>query len=73
MEGTLNLTQAEACEAVRAYLQMRGALPAHGKVLAVGKDDANRYGASESVKVTIEIGEPPAPPPALAPADGKGA
>ena len=71
MDGTISLSQAEACEAVRAYLQLRGALPAHGRVLDVGKEEASRYGSTGSVRVTIEIGEAPAPEPT--PNGGKGA
>ena len=60
MDGTINLTQAEACEAVRAYLQLRGALPAHGVVAKVSRSDA--YGSA--IEADVSIGEPPAPSPA---------
>lgn len=55
MEGTMKLTQPEACEAMRAYLHARGALPAHGVVTKVAKD---QY--CDEVVVEISIGEPPA-------------
>ena len=54
MEGTMKLTQPEACEAMRAYLERRGALPAHGKVKRVSKD---QY--ADEVQVDVEVGEAP--------------
>lgn len=66
MKAKVNLDQVEACEAVRAYLVLRGALPAHGKVLSVGSPESgNRsYSSSppDSIEVQVEIGEAPGAP-----------
>lgn len=61
MTGTLTLNAVEACEALRAYLVLRGALPAHGTVTAV--KTAGSY--SSDIEATVEIEEPPALMPAL--------
>jgi hypothetical protein len=53
MEAIVSLEAEEACEAVRAYLVLRGALPAHGKVTSV---EAEQYSAK--IKAKVEIGQP---------------
>lgn len=59
MEATVTLTAPEACEAVRAYLVLRGALPAHGTVKKVKSNgDGHGYGDS-NIEADIEIGEAP--------------
>lgn len=72
MDAMYTLSQAEACEAMRAYLCLRGALPPHGTVSNVKQTGNTGY----SVKIEVEasIGEPPAPEPesaqATPPTDG---
>ena len=61
MDGTISLTDVEACEAVRAYLVLRGAMPAHGKVRKV-KQSGSSY--TTTIDAEIEIGEPPVIAPA---------
>jgi hypothetical protein len=58
MEGMMTLEPAEACEAMRAYLVLRGSLPAHGTVLVVeAEGDSSRYTASK-IKVKVSIVDP---------------
>lgn len=60
MEATFTLAPEEACEAARAYLALRGTLPAHGKVLRVEAGSGDRYSGGSKITVTAEIGEQPA-------------
>lgn len=73
MDGTIQLTAEESCEAVRSYLVLRGALPAHGKVLRVEGAEQQHYSGSHGVSATVEIGEPPAPSVPAGPEGGQGA
>ena len=64
MTGTITLTEAEACEAVRAYLVLRGALPKHGVVRKVTGETTNNYNSSRGIEAEVEIGDEPASQPA---------
>ena len=59
MEATVSLSGPEACEAVRAYLVLCGALPKHGVVKSVKQSgDSRGYGAAK-IEAEVEIGEEP--------------
>lgn len=65
MDAMFTVTQAEAREAMEAYLKLRGVLPAHGQVVKVKQSSANGY--EPSLEVEAKVGpapvlEPPSSP-----------
>jgi hypothetical protein len=63
MEATVTLSGQEACEAVRAYLVLRGALPKHGVVKKVKQSGDGRGYGEAKIEAEVEIGEEPVPAP----------